>query len=149
MCLLSLLFSIFDVVGSPLVLVLAVGNMIALASILVIPLVPIWRHLHKQKVSLVQRLGKLKQRKFYGAVLALEGARSAVEEISSEQVSFTHISEELTALDLMTNTLTAIVTLPQGYVVIKAAGTSLVVTAAPYILSSVMKVMKQANDIPV
>ena len=148
MCLLSLLFSIFDVVGSPLVLVLAIGNMIALASILIIPLVPIWRHLHTQKVALVHRLGKLKQRKFYDAVLALEGDRSAVEEISAQQVSFSQISEELKALDLMTNTLTTIFTLPQGYVVIKAAGTSLVVTAAPYILSSAMKVMKQANGIP-
>jgi hypothetical protein len=119
------------------------------ASILIVPLVPIWRHLHKQKIALVQRLGKLKQRKFYDAVLALEGDSSAVEEISSEQVSFARISEELKALDLMTNTLTAIFTLPQGYVVIKAAGTSLVMTAAPYILSSVMKVMKQANGIPV
>jgi hypothetical protein len=119
------------------------------ASILIVPLVPIWRHLHKQKIALVQRLGTLKQRKFYDAVLALEGDSSAVEEISSEQVSFARISEELKALDLMTNTLTAIFTLPQGYVVIKAAGTSLVMTAAPYILSSVMKVMKQANGIPV
>ena len=119
------------------------------ASILIVPLVPIWRHLHTQKVALVQRLGKLKQRKFYDAVLALEGDSSAVAEISSEQVSFARISEELKALDLMTNTLTAIFTLPQGYVVIKAAGTSLVMTAAPYILSSVMKVMKQANGIPV
>ena len=142
LCLCSLLFSIFDVVGSPLILLLAGTNCVGLLAILLVPLVPIYQQLEGQKAALNRRIGILKQQKFYDGVSALESDHSSATEISDEQTSFTQISEELKALDLMSKTVDSVFTMPHGYVVVKTVASTVVVTAAPYLASSVLAAMK-------
>jgi uncharacterized membrane protein len=139
LCVLSLLFSIFDVVGSPLILILAAGNAVALLGILIIPLVPLYKQLESEKIAIRRRLAILRQRKFYDGVLALENDASTVSQISEEQKSFTHIAEELKALELMVKTISRIHTLPQGYMIVQTAASTVVLTGGPYLVSALLK----------